>query len=271
MIGVHISKTNGEFHEQIPELARKWGFGAFQIFVIGPQNLKISHIDIPATASAIRAEKAHVYIHSSYLVRPWGVEAYNLPMSIKQLKISAKLGALGVVFHLPNMPLADVVPGVMRILTVKPAGARVIWENAALKNYPENSFSRPEQLNALVDGLLAAGAKLPDIHFCIDTSHLYCSGVDLRTASAARGWFAALKYPATIRLFHLNGNASTSHIDVHAVPMSTRDVLFTEPRRTSGLTVIRKFAKKSRCDIILECNLEAEKVAVRRLLKSGMV
>lgn len=264
--GIHVKATEAR------TITTKFGMGACQIFTVVPQQLKIVSYNETELATASRAG-LHIWIHSSYLVSPWGDKPYNIPFCIKQLHQARTIGAEGVIFHIPKAPASKLVAGLKRLLAQKPA-ARIILENKAVRPDQFATYETPEKINALIDTFIAGGIARKDIWLCFDTAHLYCSGVNLRDREIAEQWFAKLKYPDRIACFHLNGNASTTFSDKHAIAFGPKDRIWGTPKISfdkSGAKVIRDFCKKHGVDIILECSFENEKsdaLALLRILDS---
>jgi endonuclease IV len=262
-VGVHVSARD------IPLVTDKYALTACQIFTVVPQQLKLVTYDEAALQRA-SAAGLHIWIHSSYLVSPWGSAAYNRPFCIKQLRQQVAMGGRGVIFHIPKAPARTLVDGLKSLIAIKPAGSRVVLENKAVRPDQFATYETPEKINALIETFIRAGIPRRDIWLCFDTAHLYCSGVALRTKKDAETWIAGLKYPDRIACFHLNGNSSGTFADKHAIAFSSHDLIWggrALPFRQSGAFVIMQFCRKNQVDIILECDFEREKTQAETLMR----
>ena len=268
-IGIHISKGPGGVDRSIDTMCSRFGFNACQIFTIVPQQVKLIEYDPALVAAVVKRHRLHVWIHSSYLVSPWGDKPYNMGLSIKQLKQQVEIGARGVIFHIPKAPPEKIVARYKALLDRKPAGSQVVLENKAVRPEPENAvYAVPENINRLVDVFLKHGVKLRDIAFCFDTAHLYCSGVSLRSYEDARLWLSKIKYPTVIKAFHLNGNSSSGYADKHVIAFDKKDKIWGGIEyRSSGVRAIAEFCRKRKVDILLECDFANEQKQALELIK----
>lgn len=142
----------------------------------------------------------------------------------------------------------------------RPDCVRVYLETPSVK--PQNShYETPEKLARLFD--LVRERADPDLRFfglCIDTAHIWASGVDISSREAAEDWLARLEacsasIPPEAIMFHLNDNrnARGSGRDEH-------DPLFMgaiwgeyaqEPGK-SGLAAFLEFANRHDIPTVLE-------------------
>lgn len=263
-VGVHLSARD------VPALTDRYQLTACQIFTVVPQMLKIVKYDEVALRRAAEAG-LHIWIHSSYLVSPWGAKPYNVPFCIKQLRQQVAIAARGVIFHIPKVPASMLAARLKHLVLNKPPGSRIVLENNAVRPDMLSTYETPEKINALIDTFIHAGIPRRDIWLCFDTAHLYCSGVSFRTRVATEAWFARLKYPDRIACFHVNGNASRTYSDVHTIPFGTHDLIWGGATpvkwRESGAAVIHEFCQREKVDIILECDFTAERRAALALVR----
>lgn len=239
---------------------------ACQIFTVSPQQLKLVHYD-PETLRRASDAGLHIWIHSSYLVSPWGSKNYSLGFCKKQLGQQLDIGGQGVVFHIPKAPAAMLVAGLKRLIETKPARSRVVLENKAVRPDQFATYETPEKINRLVQTFIRGGIPRREIWLCFDTAHLYCSGVSLRTREDAEKWLAGLKYPDRIALFHLNGNSSKTFSDTHTIPFGPRDLIWGGITwEKSGAFAIYQFCQARGIDIIIECDFQRERRPALALL-----
>lgn len=257
-IGIHIAKGKS-LHQSIKTTCETYKMDACQIFTITPQKIQLIEFDETKLAEIVRRMGINLYIHSSYLVSPWGEKPYHLPLCVKQLKQQVALGGKGVIFHIPKVPPQLLVPRLKELIARKPAHGRILLENKAVRPVPMGSYETPEKINHLVETLIKGGVPRSEIHLIFDTAHLYCGGVMLRTYADAKKWLTQLKYPDTVAGFHLNGNSSTTFADKHAIAFGPQDLIWHGiDYSASGVRAIVEFCKKHRLDIILECDFERE-------------
>lgn len=251
------SKTvvNAGLHVNIntfDEYVRSTDMNCAQVFVVTPMSTKFMKIDAKALKKQIRDLDLIVYIHTSYVINPWGQKPYNMALSVQQLRIAYDIGARGVVFHIPKVPFFELVEKFKKLLEKKPPRVKIIMENrAAIPN--ECTLETPEKMNQMTMVFLNSGIKVSDIRFCIDSAHLHSTGTTLRTYNDAKRWLDALKYPKTIIAFHLNGSMSDNNADHHTCPFVKNDRIWHGMKfADSGFCYILKFCKRHKIDVIFE-------------------
>jgi endonuclease IV len=268
MFGVHIPKGNYKtLEEAILTAHQKDGFNAGQIFLWVPQ--KLQPIDHDPQKIKQIAKTMNLYIHTSYLISPWSQAKYNIPLTLKQLHQQVEIGAKGVIFHIPNKPAKDLIGPLKFIINKKPKGSHFLMENKAYKMI-ENSHATPQQLNNMTDVFISAGIPLNEINYAIDTAHLHAAGQEISTYKQMYDWLKGLKYPNTIKLFHLNGNSGKGFQDVHEIIFTKNDNIWHGiPYQDSGVRAINEFAKLHKIDIIIECkyNLPNDRLNSIKIVK----
>lgn len=267
-IGIHIGRSGTHSIDfTVPKICKLFKFTACQVFTMVPQKIQVVKFNIEELAEVIKREKINLYIHTSYLVSPWSEKAYNLYFSLVQLRQQVNLGAQGVVFHLPKAEPREIVKGLHKLIKKKPLMSKIFLENRALKPHSTNSYETPEKLNQLMDFMLKTIPE-SEINFVIDTAHLYCSGIALRTYEDAHIWFSKLKHPHLIKLIHLNGNSSKTFSDRHSIAFGKKDLIWHGiDFKSSGVYYIAKWCKKYNVDIIMECDFENESKQALQLKK----
>ena len=255
MIGVHINKGDQTLEESIKS-AFDDGWTCGQVFLWNPQSLKPVDYNPQKVKELLEKENKKIYVHSTYLVSPWGQKAYNKPLCIKQLKQQAEISpGSGVIFHLPNKPTLDFSKDLKFIIDHKPKDSRVLLENKAYKS--DFSYADPIKINEMIETFIKEGIFMSDICLCIDTAHLFSAGQKISTAKDMKEWFSKLKYPKTIKLIHLNGNSSTTVQDIHQVPFSPKDLIWHNIKyEDSGFQIIIEWTKANKVDCIIECHYQ---------------
>jgi endonuclease IV len=250
--GIHIGSDKG-FHKPILKTLEAMPLmRSCQIFVYSPLRIIKINYDKKELLKVIKDKKINLYVHSSYLISPWGKKPYNVPFCLKQLKDAADINAIGVIFHIPKQPALKLVPRLLNIVQKKPKNIKILLENrAAIPS--DDTHETCAKLNTFIDILLDAGLKFNDVQIVIDTAHLFSCGTVLSSYKDAKAWLDDLKYPKAIRAFHLNGSQSTGYNDIHAIPFSSKDLIWGKTKfKDSGFKAFLEFSKKHKCDVIFE-------------------
>lgn len=239
MLGIHVDKKKWN---TLPKLIQE-GFTAFQIFTAGPMNSKLTKL----TSEEIElfseiSKKAHIYVHSSYVTFPWNGKKFAI-MQIKKEMDNALQITNKYVIHLPKYEEIERDPAkFVEILTelskiAIEEGVELILE---LQAYSENSVERVNKLLTLI--------KKAKCWLCIDTAHVWSSGIDISTASLFKAWYNKLRNKNRILLFHFNNSSVKcgSHVDKHAAPDS--GIMW----KGKELGKMKKFLIKTKKDIIIE-------------------
>lgn len=180
-----------------------------QIFTIGPQSSKDINLDKDEIRILTHSNQIELYVHSSYISRPWGTTKGGLYLTQKELKIAAELGAKGLVIHLPKNTLEYITKALPNIVNdinfTKDKNVMLILEAPAMKHDDEKTYETPERINELCKAII--DMKLQnDIGICLDTSHLHSTGIPMSLHMYVDSFFKKLKYPEMIKLIHFNDN-----------------------------------------------------------------
>jgi endonuclease IV len=220
-IGAHVSRTQIKgkkgasssidkhiaAHRQQIAAALEWpkaaNFGAAQIFLAGPQKqefVKSSESDEAPLAEYLTANpELYVVAHATYLDYPWSKKPYTITFIKRELAYCARTGLRGLVIHLNKATpetVAEVVPLIMDGTATHAAGGAggaaggaspiLFLETPCL--LPANAiYSAPVDLVELFVRL----GNPEHVGLCIDTAHLWSSGVDLSTVEGCRAWLSA--------------------------------------------------------------------------------
>jgi endonuclease IV len=247
-----------------------------QIFVSGPRNTIMNKIDYTAVNKYCSDEKINLYVHSNYM----SIAVFNLTQENKntpkmknaiqniqnQMNACDKLNANGFVIHL-SKKTPDMVVETLKILypLIKKYKTPFLLEQPARKT-SENplektqTYETPEKINNLTKLIIKTIPKL-NWGWCIDTVHIWSSGIKLNDCPATKKWFKNLKYKNYIKLFHLNGgniDIFNTGSDNHKIPFGPDDDIFKgfnikTPKKFS-INIITNFAKKNNIDLIMEIN-----------------
>jgi endonuclease IV len=294
MLGVHVSKKSKVLDQPLLKNRKSLldalvcdletlELNSAQIFTHGPRSTAANAIDYKAVHDWCKQHKITLVVHTSYATPGFWTNATKDSHLLAQLEASARLGAYGVVVHLPKALISNIVHVIVRVLGEAAAAAArpLLLECVAVREGPSArlfSYSTPEQINGLADALEAAGVPAAAWGMCIDTAHLWASGVDIRTPAAMRAWLAALRRPSVVKLVHLNGCSLGRGVgrDVHEIPWCRRDLIGSaaDPRRT-GLYVLYEWCVDHRVPVIIEVNRGTQRevetcLAILQKKKSGL-
>jgi sugar phosphate isomerase/epimerase len=242
--GPHVEGGEGLRARLERETARAaaagFGVGAFQTTVgaLVPRGKgKRREITLAgAEAGALRAFLAarpnlQVVAHGAHGDYPWTGKPGAAEFIRRELAVCAAAGLVGLVIHLGKAPPEAVVAA---LPSLEPGGAGkrggdaprgrplLFLETPAVK--PANAlYETPEKLAALFAEIRRADSGLCRHGLCIDTAHLWSSGVDLETYEAAEGWLGRLErlsaaIPPDRVMIHLNdsGDRRGGGVDRHA-------------------------------------------------------
>lgn len=204
-IGAHISIAGGL--DKAVERGIAIGAQVLQIFVSAPQSYRVnSYTDKQIEKFKIAYKQAKfgaLFFHAIYLLNLASENQRLVNLSIDSLvhymQMGEKLGAIGTIVHLGSYKdgnveaLKDqVVVAVKKVLEKTPENQKLIIENCAGKKIGKN-------LDELVELHEEIGSKR--ISFCIDTQHLFASGVDVRDTKIFGAWLA--EFDTRIGINHL--------------------------------------------------------------------
>jgi endonuclease IV len=255
MFGPHVNRGRSASIAGAIEAARHaaaaegFQMTAAQIFVSEPRRPVINLRDGEAEALR-RLENVRVVAHCSYVTHAWkGTKHIHAEQRACQAA-----GISGLVLHLPK----DLDVALLRDI-VDPLSPDVIiyLETPALVRSPYDSPGKLAQLYAAIRGLGVADR----FGFCVDTAHLWTSGVDLSSRESAEAWISAYEalqaagqLPAALML-HCNdsGRPRGRGPDEHA-PLCRGQIWsgYMESPADSGLAAFVAFAARTNAVLILE-------------------
>ena len=242
MLGIHIRSDEGGLGPSLIAATQKWTCA--QICTHGPRNTRENNFDKKLVKRA--AKKMPVYSHSTFLTQ---LSRENWPRKhIKdQLETCKMLGLKGLVIHLPR-ELPETIGRIMSILNDK--DMPIILEMPSGEP-DDRTYETPEKLNALI-------AAIPcnvNYGICIDTSHVWAGGEDMKYYNDVKQWLDRIVDKDKIVMFHLNGTTVPlgGHRDVHSVPFSQDDLIWGDVKYpNSGFRAVAEFAKKYGAVTIME-------------------
>jgi endonuclease IV len=245
-------------------------YGAVQVFANVPQT------GAPILAKNIEnitsiAKKCRLYIHTPYVER-FKEDEKNLQKSYDYLDIATKVGAVGLVYHIPKAPIADIVSIIDRLVFIKhklSSNVKILMEQPAYKA-GANTYEQPEKLNKLIKA--CSKFRVEDLGFVLDTAHIYASGVDIRDYKVASDYLNKIEEFNRIDLLHLNGNEIKNDVckDKHTVPLSDADKIWggIEWSDSGCKAFFSKFIANGK-DVIFEVKQDHQIAEVYEMLRSS--
>ena len=209
-IGGHVSIAGGLEKSVARAVAEE--FDVMQIFVSSPRSFKpntytdeqISAFNTAYTAADMKG----LFFHAIYLVN-LGTENENLhDLSIKSLKnylqVGASLGAKGTIVHIGSGSIEKICDGIADILHDTPTSQNILVENMASEKRVVYELSQCVEI--------LEKANSDRVKFCIDTQHLFASGIDIRDKEIVTNWFDDVERLIgidKIACFHANDSKTT--------------------------------------------------------------
>lgn len=175
LLGAHI----GSGLSNVNKNAKALGATAVQLFVGSPMMWGFKQ-NLPNTLSSDQNWDVPVYIHAAYVANPASsdpeIRAKTIQYLNKQLEITAKIGAKGLVVHGGHNAggtVSDGINGWVEVLDQVDLKAPLLIENTAGGNAaPARSLESWKKLWKAVGNRSNLGV-------CIDSAHAYAGGVPL--------------------------------------------------------------------------------------------
>lgn len=237
-------------------------FRAFQIFVAGPQQLRLNLTEEEAKELEGYLDQENMWgvAHSAYVAYPWRDDhkaRYAAKFVRQEARRAKEAGLQGLVVHLPRLP-SDALAYLPRLYDSE--GARIYLETPHPK--PESShYETPAKLAELFRQIREQhDPDLEGTGLCIDTAHLWASGVDLSSREDAEEWLEQLAavepvIPPDRIMFHLNDSNKPlgSGMDNHAGLLRGKIwQAYADRPSESGLAVFVEYAVQRNIPSILE-------------------
>lgn len=231
MEGYHLGAV-GRKAELIKRIHR--GDGCLQLFVAGPSNYKAIKFR-PEEINLLNS--FNVYVHSAYVTYPWSGNKLSFIQINRELTMADSLGAKAYIIHLPKNTVG-MMPIFRRLAKIAQIHhTRIAFETVATA---DNS---PQALVPIVRKIRELGGRL-----CIDTAHLWASGIDVSRYSVFKQWLA--HFGRMVIVCHLNDSRAEfgSGIDRHA-PVCTGKIW---KGREGEYKKIRNLLKRLKIDSVHE-------------------
>lgn len=187
IIGGHVSIAGGLDKSVARAVAEE--FNAMQIFVSSPRSFKpniYAEEQIEVFRSAYKAANMQaLFFHAIYLVN-LGSENEKLHMLsveslINYLQIGSVLGSNGTIVHIGSGSIEKICESLTHILDNTPTSQHILVENMASEKRVVYNLEQCLEILAKTNS--------QRIRFCIDTQHLFASGVDIRDKTTVTSWF----------------------------------------------------------------------------------
>lgn len=188
-LGVHVKDP----------LKENFGLEYVQFFVVGPQNYTtVSWLNTREKRLKFSKDSRKKIVHGSYVDYPWGgnkIAIYNIK---REMRICKDIGAMGLIVHIPSnsKPIDDIID---KLLDRKPKKVKLILEINARGGWST------DEINSIMR-VIKKKSRSAEVSLCLDTAHLWSSGIDLTTADDVRKWANGLLDKKLIGLIHLNDN-----------------------------------------------------------------
>lgn len=260
LIGMHVCRDyvkskNATIEQNIEAAKKKFSLNKLkivQIFLGPPHNFTVSikPENEKSLKEYIKKTGTTVIAHCRYFCVPFSSDVkpkINLFMQ-REWRLAHRCGIKGVVIHLYKYPKEVVIKRLLDLDLEQ--SIKTILETPA--TLPDRAlYNTPKALYDLYKATKKAGLNTA---ICIDTCHLYVSGIDLSSESIMNEFMSELvKYIPSEDLFiHLNDSAATlaSGKDRHASVGKG----YIWGRDTGALKILLEYINKYNIDTILERN-----------------
>jgi deoxyribonuclease IV len=228
LIGAHVSSSGG-IHTAI-DRAEAMGADAVQVFTQSPRTWRPTNHD-PASFEKFRARRQEAGIgaalcHALYLVNLAApkddVYEKSVAAMLNTMEVACAIGADGVVFHVGSHLGAGFDAGLERVLPAMEQVLELCSDDTWL--LMENSAGAGGTIGRSLDELATLWERLdrhPRLGVCLDSCHLYVSGVDVTEPAALDACLDELDAATgldRLRALHVNDSAAPlgSNRDRHA-------------------------------------------------------
>jgi endonuclease IV len=256
-IAEHIEAARRE-----AEVEANFRITAVSIFVGGPHDRRINLRE--AEGAGLKAYIARtgikVIAHSSYSAVPWRGDPDAARFIREEAAVCQAAGVTGLVVHLPKAPIAQVMRYIARLYNPSAPDVRIYLETPAVTPR-ESYYETPAKLAALFRAIRASlDPELLFFGLCVDSAHLWVSGIDLQTYASAESWLAALELVADVIphdsvMIHLNDSERLRGVgpDTHA-PLAKGKIWgdYRDRLNDSGIAAFTDYAQRHDTPVILE-------------------
>ena len=228
------------------------------IFVASPRSRRITTTmeEQQDLQRYIQANSMRVVAHNTYAASPWASED-NAHFVRQQTIVCQNAGITGFVVHLPRHQPLNFVQTAKLLLDVGAKDVRIYFETPAV--IPAHAlYETPAKLAGLLDSLREIDPELERFGVCIDTAHLWTSGIDLRSYAAGAAYIGQIEEAGIdprLIMFHLNDSCREQGHgpDAHAALGQGR-IWSGIPPENTGAAAFLEYADKHSLMCIAEVN-----------------
>jgi len=158
--------------------------------------------------------KKTMYVHSTFNTIPG--KYYSKKFFEEQFRVCKMFGVKGIIVHIPNISIAELVNG-FKLFDMGDKSVTIYLEHV-----PGEYGASAELMCNLYDALVRRYSSMR-FGICIDTCHVYASGINLSDISHTKKYIEKIETTNAPILLHLNDshNELGTLIDRHA-PLGTR-------------------------------------------------
>ena len=257
-IGAHVSSSGGI--DKAIDRAVAIGADSLQVFTQSPRSWRPTNHD-PASFERFREKRAEsgiggVLCHAVYLCNLAAPDPVTYERSVASLRntteVACAIGADGVVFHVGSHLGAGLEVGLERVLPALEQALEVCTDETWL--LMEDSAGAGGTIGRSIEELATIHERLgshPRLGVCLDSCHLYVSGVDVTDPAALEACLDELD--ATIglerlRALHVNdaaaplGSNRDRHANILEGELGERLGVFLSSPRLQGLPAVLEVA-----------------------------
>jgi len=262
LIGFHVDKkyckkkgsTILENIEAAKRTLKQNNVAVIQIFVATPRGFvfTLHETDVESMRTYIHTTGTRIYAHARYFDVPWSsaTKKSTITFMKREWNLCQAAGIKGFVIHLYRYPPERVVSVLKKL--EPPPNLKIYLETPAISPM-DAIYNSVQTLAFLYRECLKNNIN---VGICIDTCHLYASGLNLSDSTVADKFMNELTTmiePANL-LIHLNDSASTlgSGKDHHA-SIGVGNI-WGPGRSKKSLWIILDYVMKYKIDCILERN-----------------
>jgi endonuclease IV len=281
--GYHVTK---EKHPSIYDAIRDADVnGAVQIFTHNPRGYgqNIDKDDIKKLKKLNEITDMQIFVHLPYVMSPWNKKNSAVQSMLSMLRVAKQINSPGAVVHLKTASPNEISEALRYAMSTVPKGnlgelAPLLLEMPARKpvsgsigDDDNGNYNRSDHMVYLMRKIkqvfLTKGSGVTRAHYrkigiCVDTAHVFSSGIDITTAAGARRWWNGFRNrdkKEKIKLVHLNGiyRELGSGTDKHAVIFHKNDSIWgnIDYEQSGCKFLIEKFVKY-RIPIVMEINTD---------------
>jgi len=208
-LGAHVSIAGG-FDKCITR-ASEMGANCLMTFASSPRSLQYKEVD----TGNYQKIGPH-FFHAPYLVNLASANPDYLQAGINLLSfyqnLSSRIGGAGTIFHIGSSPQPDLNQVALAIIKTQQQSGDLV--PIILENSAGQANSIGANLSEIEDLVNNLKSKIKNFGVCLDTQHLFASGITLESALDKFNEQIGLHH---LKVIHLNDSKTDfgSHVDRH--------------------------------------------------------